>query len=103
VKEKRKLVLIPLEVIFLLLAIPIIYWGGVKLLIGPIADILYGRLPSAVFVLIVLFFDLLWLAVIILWPAGKVHARILLTVLVLTFSAVVVTCFVVAEALDKAF
>jgi hypothetical protein len=103
VNEKRKLVMILLEVIFLLVAIPMLYWGGVKLLLGPIADILYDRLPTTVVIFIVLFFDLFWVAVIIFWPKGKIHARILLTILVLTLSAVVITCFVVADALDGAF
>ncbi len=102
-EKNRKLLLISLEVLSLAVLIPIIYWSAVRLLLVPIADMLYGRLPTALVILIVLLFDLLCIALIILWPHGKVHARVLLTLLVFTFSAVVITCLVVAEALDKAF
>ena len=89
--DLRKRLLISLEVVSLAIAITVIYVGGIMLLIDPIS--LIGDwvfTPSALF--IILGFDVVWIITMILWPLKNTHVKVLLTLLVLTFSTSLLTC-----------
>ena len=91
--DLRKRLLISLEVVSLAIAITVIYVGSLILLIDPITligDWIFT--PSALF--IVLGFDVVWIITMILWPLKNTHVKVLLTILVLAFSASLLTCCV---------
>lgn len=91
--DLRKRLLISLESVSLAVAITVIYVGSLMLLIDPIN--LMGNwvsTPSAFF--IVLGFDVAWIITMILWPLKNTHIKVLLTLLILTLSASILTCCV---------
>jgi hypothetical protein len=106
-KEKnRKVMAIRLEVISLIVLLPLFYWGTVKLLFVPLIDWAYypnRKISTLAVFIIVLSFDIVWLLLMKLCFRDKKHVKIITTLFVLAFSAAILTCFVVAEALEGAF
>lgn len=105
-EKKRQSLLIALEAISLGILLPIFYWGTVKLLFVPLVDSTYyphHKVSTLVAFLVVLGFDTLWIVLMRLCPRNTIHVKVVLTVLVLTVSAAILSCFVIADALDKAF
>jgi len=105
-EKKREILLLLLEVVSLLILIPIIYWSTVKLLFVPLVDTFYypqPKISTLVVFAVVLGFDVVWLLLMKLCPRDKFHVKVVLTLLVLTFSTAILSCFVIANALDKAF
>lgn len=105
-EKNQKLLLICLEVVSLATLIPVFYWGTFKLLFVPLVDVVYypdRKISTLMAFLIVLGFDVAWIALMRLCPRDKFHVKVVLTLLVLTLSAVILTCFVWADALEGAF
>lgn len=108
--NKRKRLLISIEVICLAILLPLLYLGTVKLLLDPIERTFYPHdlyehlsIPWwAVFVAI-LTFDAIWIVLMKLCPYGKVHVKVVLTLLVLIISIAILSCFIIINALTKAF
>jgi hypothetical protein len=106
--KKRKILLICLEVVSLAIILPIFYWGTLKLVLAPIEDTYYTSranpiLPIWGVVVLILVIDAIWIVLMKLCPRDKIHVKVVLTLLVLTLSAAVLSGFVVIEALSKAF
>jgi hypothetical protein len=104
--NKRTILLICLEVVSLGVMIPLIYWSACKLLFIPLCDAVTGsrsKISAGAVALMVLVFDVVWIILMRLCPRGQIHVKIVLTLLVLTLSAVVVSCLFVATALEGAF
>lgn len=107
-EKPQNILLISLEVISLAVLLPIFYWGTLKLVLAPIEDAYYTSradpiLPIWGVVVLVLAIDAVWIALMRLCPKDKIHIKIVLTLLLLTVSAAVLSGFVVMEALSKAF
>ena len=111
-EKKKEILLIALEVISLAVLLPILYCGTVKLLLGPIEDTFYPhdlyehRSVSTWMVFVfVLAFNAIWIILMKLCPRDKIkiHVKVVLTLLVLTFSAAILSCFIIVDALTKAF
>jgi hypothetical protein len=105
-EKSQKILLICLEVISLAIILPIFYWGTFKLLFVPLVDVIYypnRKVSTLVAFFLVLSFDLVWIFLMKLCPKDKMHVKVILTLLVLAFSAAILTCFVVADALEGAF
>ena len=100
-EKKRKILLICLEVISLLVLIPMFYLGLAKLLIKPIEYYVYGTVPFPLTFLVVLGFDVVWIVLMRLCPRGEIHVKVILTLLVLTFSAAIIIDLMVLSALDS--
>ena len=97
-----------LDIVFLVIATPIIYLGGIKLLFVPLVDAIYyphRKIFTGIAFLIILAFDAVWVVLMRYRPLKNIPRRlkIFLTVLVLTLSAIVLSCLVIADALEKAF
>lgn len=112
-EKRQKILLICLEVISLAILLPIFYCGTVKLLlgprdgIGPIEDIFYPHMPyqhrivSTWMVLgLILVINATWIILMKKCLPNKIHVKVVLTLLVLTFSAAVISCFVILDALS---
>lgn len=105
-KKNQKILLICLEVVSLAIILPIFYWGTFKLLFVPLVDVIYypsRKISTLAAFFIVLGFDLGWIFLMYLCPKDKMHVKIILILLVFAFSAAILTCFVVADALEGAF
>jgi len=105
-ENKQKILLICLEVISLAVLLPIFFCGTFKLLFIPLVDVIYyphRKVSTLMAFLIVLGFDFVWIVLMRLCPRDKFHVKVVLTLLVLTLSAVILTCFVWADALEGAF
>ncbi len=109
-EKKRKILLICLEVVSLAIILPIFYWGTVKLLLGPIEDTFYPHMPyqqrfvsTWIASFAILAFDTIWIVLMKLCLRDKIHVKVVLTLLVLTFSASVLSCFIIVDALTGAF
>jgi len=107
-EKKRKVLLISLEIISLAIILPIFYCGTLKLVLAPIEDTYYTSradpiLPVWGVVVLILAIDAIWIVLMKLCPKDKIHIKVVLTFLVLTVSAAVLSGFVVIEALSKAF
>lgn len=105
-EKNQKILLICLEVISLIIILPIFYWGAFRLLFVPLVDVIYypnRKISTLAAFFTVLGFDLVWIFLMKLCPKDKIHVKVILTLLVLAFSAVILTCFVVADALEGAF
>ena len=110
-EKKRKILLICLEVISMAIFLPVFYWGSVRFMLKPTGNMFYPPdlhrehhivYTWMVFVFI-LVFNVIWFLLLALCPREKVHAKIVLTLLVLTFLASVLSCFVALDALEGAF
>jgi len=107
-EKNQKILLISLEVISLAIILPIFYWGTLKLVLAPIEDAYYTSradpiLPIWGVVVLILSIDAIWIVLMKLCPKDKIHIKLVLTLLVLTLSAAVLSGFFVIEALSKAF
>lgn len=100
-----------LDIVFLVIATLLVYIGAIKLLFIPIGEAFYSRaiyqqrISLGLVFLILLGFDVAWIVLMRLWPLKNIPKRlsIFLTVLVLTLSASVFTCFLVLDAFERAF
>ena len=99
-EKKQKILLICLEVISMSVLIPAFYLGLTKLLIEPIEYYVYGTIPFPLTFLVVLGFDVVWIVLMRLCPRDKIHVKVILTLLVLTFSAAIIIDLMVLSALD---
>lgn len=106
-EKSQKILLICLEVISLAILLPLFYWSIVKLLLHPIGYMFYPhdlyeyRIVSTWMVwVVILFFDAIWIILMKKYLRGKVHIKVVLTLLILTFSAAVISCFVILDALS---
>lgn len=107
-ERNREILLVCLEVICLTVFLPIFYWGSLKLLYIPLGEIFYHPSKEPVisrwiFALTILLLDIIWIILMKLCPKNKRHAKVILTLLVLTFSASVLSSFWVLDALEGAF
>jgi hypothetical protein len=105
-EKKCKILFVCLEIICLVILLPLFYWGSVKLLFVPLSDLTYypnQKISILTAFIIVLSFDAIWLILMKLCFKGKAHIKLIITLFVLAFSAVILTCFVLAEALKGAF
>lgn len=109
-EKKQKFLLICLEVVSLALILPIFYCGTVKLLLGPVEKAFYPhdtyehRIITTWMVLVfILVFNAVWFMLMKLCPRDKIHVKVVLTLLVLTFSVSVLSCFIIIDALTGAF
>jgi len=102
-EKKRKILLISLEVISLAIILPIFYWYTLKLVIDPIEIHVFEVIPTMLFFLIVIGFDILWIVLMRACPRINIHIKVVLTVLILTLSASFLTCLIVLQALSDAF
>ena len=100
-EKKRKFPFTPLETILLAILTPIIYLGTTMLLFKPMNSV---YMPDWFFswlgFFIVLGFDVVWVVIMRLWPLKNIKVKIVLTVLVITLSASVLTCWVALNALS---
>jgi hypothetical protein len=109
-EKKQKTLLICLEVISMLLIIPSLFWGTIRLLLGPIENSFYPHdlyehrviYTWMVFVFIIVL-DFLWIILIKLCPKDKAHVKIILTFLIFTLSIAILTCFIIIDILSGAF
>jgi hypothetical protein len=102
-EKRQKYVVIGLEVVSLAILLPVVYWFAVKLLIEPIGRYIFEDIPTWLVFFIVLGFDVGWVVIMRLWPLKNMNIKIILTLLVLTLSASVLTCLVVLSAMRGAF
>ncbi len=106
-EKKRKILLICLEVICLAILLPVFYWATLKLLLFPIADAFYSSIsptiPLWLFVMLTFVFDAGWIMLMTLCPKSERHAKVILTLLVLTFSASLLSTIAVCNALEGVF
>jgi len=103
-EKTRKILLICLEVISLAVLLPKFFWGTVKSLLGPIEDSeLNNTLPIWIVCVFILFFNTIWITLMKLCPRDKIHVKVILTLLVLTFSVALLSCFIIVDALTGAF
>jgi hypothetical protein len=97
-EKNRKILLICLEVISLAILLPKFFWGTVKSLLGPIEDSgLNNILPIWIVCVFILFFNAVWITLMKLCPRDKIHVKVILTLLVLTFSVAILFCFIYLE------
>ena len=90
---RKKVLSIIAEVIILAILTVGAYFGIMKLLIAPI--LILGQLTfSLEFLIGILGIDVIWISTIKLWPLKNIHIKIFLTLLLLAFSAAVVTCHI---------
>lgn len=103
----RKILFVCLEIVCLVLLLPVFYWGTLKLALAPIENAYYTSrvpiIPIWGIVVLILALDVLWIILMRLCPKDKIGIKIVLTLLVLTVSAAILSSFVVIEALSKAF
>ncbi len=106
-EKYHKILSICLEILCLAILLPLFYWGSVKLLFVPIAECAYYPNEEAISLLmafvIVLSFDAIWLLLMKFCFRRKTHIKVIVTLYVMAFSAVILTCFVIANALGGAF
>ena len=109
-EKRQKFRLSPLEIVCLVILTPIIYLGGIKLLLVPIGkafyphtSYVYGGIYIWIVFIILLGFNVVWLVLMKLWPLRNVKVKIILTWFVFILSAVVMSCFAIGDALDAAF
>ena len=94
-EKTRKILLIFLEVISLAILLPKLFWGTVKLLLGSIeVSNLNNIVPTWMVFVFILVFNAIWFMLMKLCPRDKIHVKVVLTLLVLTFSAAVLFCFI---------
>jgi len=109
-EKKRKTLLICLEVVSLAIILPVFYCGTVKLLLGPVEKAFYPhdlyehRIITIWMILIfILVFNVIWFVLMKLCPQDKIHIKVVLTILVLTFLVALLSCFIIVDALTGAF
>jgi len=96
-KKKRDFPFSPLEAILLAILVLIIYVGSFRLLLRPINK---SMLSTQLACLMVIGFDVIWCIAMKLWPLKNIRIKIVLSLLVLTVSASVLSCFIFLESLS---
>jgi hypothetical protein len=99
-EEKRKLPLSRWEIVCLAILTPIVYWRAMRLLIKPMNEHMGYWFYTALGLLVVLGFDIVWVIMMKLWPLKNAKVKIVLTVLVLTLSASVISCWILLNLLS---
>ena len=107
-EKNRKILFIWTEVICLTILIPIFYWATTKLILIPIGETFYHLSKERPFspwfvVLGVLIIDIGWVILMRLFPKNEHHAKVILTILLFTLSASIISCFWILSALEGAF
>lgn len=99
--DKGKYKLRRWEIVLWVILTPIIYLGTTMLLFKPMNSV---YMPDWFFswlgFFIVLGFDVVWFVIMRLWPLKNIKVKIVLTLLVITLSASVLTCWVALNALS---
>lgn len=91
-KEKRRQ--LPLSyygIILLIILTPLVYLGAVMLIYGKEYNLPWRMFSDRLVVFIVLGFDVIWVILVTLWPLKSIRAKAVLTLLVFTLSAVILT------------
>ncbi|MHC4259615.1 MAG: hypothetical protein ACYSTF_04290 [Planctomycetota bacterium] len=101
--QKKKLVLLALEITLAAILIPVVYWVAAKLLIEPIERHVFEEVPTGLVFLMVIGFDVGWVIAMKVWKLKRIDIKIILTLLVLTLSASALTCLVALGAMAGAF
>lgn len=96
-EKKQKILLITLEVISLTVLLPIFFWGTAFVLLEPIERNGLNDIPTWMVLVFILVFNAIWIMLMKLCPRDKIHVKVVLTLLVLTFSASVLFCFIYLE------
>jgi hypothetical protein len=102
-KKKRILLLRGLQLVSLAILLPLTYWVALKLLIEPIEYYVFEQIPTWLVFFIVGAFDVGWIMAMRMWPLRNINIKIILTLLVLTLSASVLSCLLALGALRDAF
>lgn len=102
-EKSPKIPLTPFEVVFLAILSLIIYLSTFILLREPIEYYVFEEIPTWLVFLVILGFDVAWTIGVCLWPLKNIKVKIVLTVIVLTLSASILTCLYVLHILRGAF
>ena len=97
-KKKRSFPFSPLEAILLAILVLIIYVGSFKMLFRPINKSMLSTQSAC---LMVIGFDVIWCIAMKMWPLKNIRIKIVLSILVFTLSASVVSCFMFLESLGS--
>jgi hypothetical protein len=89
--KKRKLPLSSLEVVSLVIMLPVIYLGSLMLIFGKEYHLPWRIVSGEIAISIILVFDVIWIIMMSLWPPKITRAKLILTLLVLTLSAIALT------------
>ena len=95
-KQTRKFPFSPLEIILLVILVLIIYVGSFRMLLWPIDE---SMLSTQLACLMVIGFDVIWCIAMKIWPLKNIRIKIVLSILVFTLSASVLSCFMFFELL----
>ena len=90
-EKNPKISLTPFEIVLLAILIPIIYLGAVISIFGKEYNLPWRMVSVRLVVFIVLGFDMIWVILMKFWPLKYTRAKVLLTLLVLTLSAIILT------------
>lgn len=90
-EKNPKIPLTSFEIVFLAILIPIIYLGAVISIFGKEYYLPWRMVSVKLVVFIVLGFDMIWVILMKFWPLKYTRAKVLLTLLVLTLSAIILT------------
>lgn len=93
-EKKQKILLICLEVICLATLLPKFFKGTFLVLLEPIERSGLNDIPTWMAFVFILVFNAIWIMLMKLCPRDKIHVKIVLTLLVLTFSAAVLFSFI---------
>ena len=106
-QKNQKILLMCLEIASLTILLPIFYLGTIKLLIVPIDDNFYPNdiyehrsIPTWMAFLAVLALDVIWIVLMRFCPKDRFQVKLILTLLVLTVSAAVLSCFIILEVFE---
>ena len=100
-REKRPFPLSRGEIVSMVILTAIVYVGSVILLFRPMNECGPDWFFTPVGLFTVLGFDMAWFMIMKLWKVRNMHVKIILTVLVFTLSASVLTCWLLLNALSK--
>ncbi len=100
--KKRKFPLSICEIVLLAIGLPILFYYTGKVLWEPMNSDAPMWFFSLLGLLAVLGFDCAWIAIMKLWPLKSLRIKIYMTLLVLTISAVILTCWIAMNALGGA-
>ena len=104
--KMRKIILNTSKVFSLTVAVILAYLGGIKLLFVPLVDWLYypeRKISTPTIFAIVLGFDLAWLLLMCINLKKHLKLKLVLTIIVFVLSAIILSCFLLADALQSAF
>ncbi len=96
-KKKRSFPFNPLEITLLVILTIVIYVGTFRMLLGPINK---SMISTQLVYLMVAGFNVIWFIAMKLWPLKNIRIKIVLSILVLTLSASLLSCFIFLESLS---